>query len=233
METNSILSKLEASRKELLDLGLRNSLLNYKTPTGKGVHVVQEKSSSIFNILVKQGKPMTFIGRANKGGSDELEFIELSEPELESSYIDTKLQTNESDKKLQSRLLNTYYVANTNIEEQGVNILYLALGMLRWYESENSNEEIKAPLILIPVKLERSSAAERFRLRFTSEEIGANISLQEKMKEFDIKIPDVSDIEDFNIEEYFDTTEKAIRRNSKWHIERDSIELGFFPLGNF
>ncbi len=52
----SILEKLEASRKELLDLGLRNSLLNYKVPASKGVSIVQEKSSAIFDLLVKQSK---------------------------------------------------------------------------------------------------------------------------------------------------------------------------------
>lgn len=233
MENNSILSKLEASRRELLDLGLKNSLLNYKTPAGKGVHVVQEKSSALFDILVRQGKAMTFIGRPDKDGSIQFDFTELSQPELESSYIDTKLQTNESEKKLQSRLLNTYYTANTNIEEQGVNILYLALGMLVWFESDSSEHEINAPLILIPVKLERSSAAERFRLRYSAEEIGANISLQEKMKEFDIKIPDLSDIEDFDINEYVEKTEKAIKRFSKWRIEKDAVELGFFSFGKF
>jgi uncharacterized protein DUF4011 len=94
MENNSILSKLESLRKELLDLGLRNSLLNYKIPAGKGVDIVQEKS-------------MSFIGRSNKDESTgEFEFQELSQSDLESSYLDSKLQTNESDKKLNSRLLN-------------------------------------------------------------------------------------------------------------------------------
>jgi very-short-patch-repair endonuclease/DNA polymerase III delta prime subunit len=234
MENNSILSKLESSRKELLDLGLRNSLLNYKVPSGKGVHVVQEKSSAIFDILVKQAKSMSFVGRPNKDESTgELEFQELSQPDLESSYLDTKLQTNESDKKLHSRLLNTYYAANTNIEEQGVNILFIALGMLKWFESESSSEEILAPLVLIPVSLERSSAAERFRVRYSTEEIGANISLQEKMKEFDIKLPEMEEMEDFDIVDYFEKIEQAIRRQSKWTVERDNIELGFFSFGKF
>src|SRR5436190_9029598 len=154
MEKISILTKLEASRKELLDLGLRNSLLNYKTPASKGIKLVQEKSSSIFDILVKQGKSMSFVARSGKEENPEELFVEqLSQPDLELSYADNKLQTNENDKKLQSRLLNTFYAANTNIEEQGVNILYLALGMLKWFESDNSSEEISAPLILVPVKL--------------------------------------------------------------------------------
>ena len=35
----SILPKLEASRKELLDLGMRNTLLNYKVPKARGIQV--------------------------------------------------------------------------------------------------------------------------------------------------------------------------------------------------
>jgi hypothetical protein len=43
----------------------------------------------------------------------------------------------------------------------------------------------------------------------------------------------VPDIEDFNIEQYFDNIEKAIKRFSKWHIERNTIELGFYSFGKF
>ncbi|SEM28358.1 Protein of unknown function [bacterium A37T11] len=55
--------KLESSRKELLDLSMRNSLLNYKIPKARGLHIVQEKSAAIFDILVKLTKSMTFLGR--------------------------------------------------------------------------------------------------------------------------------------------------------------------------
>ncbi len=231
----SILAKLEASRKELLDLGLRNSLLNYKLPSNRGLHIVQEKSSSVFDILVRQAKAMSFIGRPSKDDSAlEIEFIELSESELEESYGDTKLLTNETDITLSRRLLNTYYSARTSIEEQGVNILYVSLGMLHWYESESSQEERLAPLVLIPVFLERSSARERFRVKYTLEEIGANISLQAKMKmEFDIKIPDLLEIDDFNMEEYAVEITKTVESLPRWKVEQDSIELGFFSFGKF
>ncbi|SHE49237.1 hypothetical protein SAMN04488522_101358 [Pedobacter caeni] len=43
----SILPIREASRKELLDLGMRNTLINYKVQKARGIHVVQEKSTSI------------------------------------------------------------------------------------------------------------------------------------------------------------------------------------------
>jgi hypothetical protein len=209
----SIQAKLEASRKELLDLGLRNPLLNYKTPKGKGLKIVREQSTDVYDILVRQGKAMTFL--AAKDNSE--------------NFTDTKLQTEEDEEKLQSRLLNTYYFARTSVEEQGVNILYLALGFLKWNDGEDDRS---APLLLVPVNLERSSAQERFRLRYSGVEIGANLSLQAKMKtDFNITIPDVPEAEEFDLPAYFKKIQSHI--NSAWSLDADAMELGFFSFGKY
>ena len=189
--SESILPKLEASRKELLDLGLRNPLINYKRPKSKGLQITEEKSAAIFELLVRQGKAMSFLGRAEQMGP-EIEFAEPTPDELEIAYTDTKLQTNETETSLQNKLLAIYYAAKTSLEEQGVNILYITLGMLQWYEAENSEEPKLAPLILVPVSLDRSSARERFRVRYSLEDVGHNLSFQAKMKaEFGISLPDL------------------------------------------
>src|ERR1700749_4556125 len=132
---DNIPARLAASRKELLDLGLRNPLLNYKLTKGKGVHIIDEKAGAIYELLVRQQKAMTFL--ALREGA-------LS-PEGEAKYTDTRLQTDEEEQKLQSRLLNTYYFARTSIEETGVNVLYLALGMLRWYDTCDTETLRSAP----------------------------------------------------------------------------------------
>lgn len=231
----TILPKLEASRKELLDLGMRNTLLNYKIPKVRGLHIVQEKSSSIYEIMVKQNKAMTFLGRPGKDDDEDvLELPALSEPELKDAYNDTRLQTNETEQKLQTKILNTYYFAKTSLEEQGVNILYLALGMLNWYEKGNTEEARLAPLILVPVVLERSSASERFRLRYTGSEIGVNLSLQAKMMvDFNITIPDLPESEELDIEAYVKNIQERIQHLENWKAEADAIELGFFSFGKF
>jgi superfamily I DNA and/or RNA helicase len=220
----TIQSRLAASRKELLDLGLRNPLLNYKLTNGKGVHIVDEKAAAVYDIIVRQLKAMTFL--ALKEGQ--------LLPEGDAKYQDTRLQTDEDDQKLQSRLLNTYYFARTSIEEQGVNLLYLALGMLRWYDSGDTETLRSAPLILVPVSLERSSAQERFRLRYTGSEIGANLSLQAKMKsDFNITVPDMPEAEEFDFDKYIRDIQSHITREANWSIDTDAIELGFFSFGKF
>lgn len=230
----NILPKLEASRKELLDLGMRNTLLNYKTPKARGLHIVQERSASIYDILVKQNKAMTFLGRPGKDDDSLFELPELTAEELQDAYNDTRLQTNEIEQKLQEKILSTYYFAKTSIEEQGVNILYLALGMLHWYEKGNTEEVRRAPLVLIPVSLERSSASERFRLRFTGGDVGVNLSLQAKMMvDFNITLPDLPDTDEFDIGGYLTDIADRIVHQQLWKVETDDIELGFFSFGKF
>ncbi|MDI6034703.1 DUF4011 domain-containing protein [Flavobacterium sp. LB2P84] len=233
--SESILPKLEASRKELLDLGMRNTLLNYKSSKVKGLQIVQEQSSSIYDILVRQNKAMTFLGRPGKDEEDELfELPELTEPEVQDAYNDTRLQTNEKDSKLQTKILNTYYFAKTSIEEQGVNMLYLALGILNWYEKGNTEDPRRAPLILLPVVLKRSSANERFRLRYSGTEIGANLSLQAKMMvDYSITIPDLPEEEEIDLEAYYNIIKERISHIENWKVDQDAIELGFFSFGKF
>jgi len=232
----SILPKLEASRKELLDLGMRNTLINYKIPKARGIHVVQEKSASIFDIIVRQNKAMTFLSRPGKDDDDDVvvEMPQLTEEQIEDAYNDTRLQTSETEQKLQTKILNTYYFARTSIEEQGVNILYLSLGMLNWYEQGNTTEPRQAPLVLLPVSLERSSASERFRLRYTGGDIGANLSLQAKMMaDFNITIPELGEMEDFDIKAYMEDIATRVKHHTLWNIDQDAIELGFFSFGKF
>lgn len=93
-------------------------------------------------------------------------------------HTDTRLQTRLTPSGLQKRLLELYFDARTLEEEQGVNILFLALGALKWIDPNNSANIRHAPLILVPVSLERGNAAEKFKLRLRQEEIACNLSLE-------------------------------------------------------
>lgn len=223
----TILQKLEASRRELLDLGMRNPLLNYRLPAGRGLRIVQEQSAATYDILVSQGKAMTFSPRSEKAPAD------LTSETID-NVPDAKLQTSELAATLQLRLLNTYYAARTSLEEQGVNTLYLTLGMLQWYETTTSTEVRQAPLVLVPVSLERSSARERFRLRYTGAEVEMNLSLQAKLKaEFNLLLPDMPDEEEVDVAAYIGAVEKVIKGMPGWQVVTDAIELGFFSFGKF
>src|SRR5438309_165039 len=84
--------------------------------------------------------------------------------------------------RARTELLDLYFDARTLEEEQGVNVLYLALGFLKWFEAPSSDIPRFAPLLLVPVALERGTAAERFRLRWTQEDPASNLSLLTLMR---------------------------------------------------
>ena len=63
-----VTTAIEVSREELLDLGLRNPLLNYRSSRARGVEVVDELPVEVFRILVRERRPMSF--KAAPEGSD-------------------------------------------------------------------------------------------------------------------------------------------------------------------
>ncbi|WP_308634979.1 DUF3320 domain-containing protein [Paenibacillus silvisoli] len=241
-EKGSIAAKLNVAREELLDLGLRNPLLNYRTFKARGLEIANEKPSDVYRILVSDKKKMTFLEASEKvpalksveppptegSYSDEPDELEAAK-----AYLDSKLQTNYNETQLQNRLLATFTAAKTYIEEQGVNVLYMALGMLNWYDSDQSQEARKAPLLLVPVQLDRVSARERFTVTYTEDEIGHNISLVAKMKaEFGIEIP-VFDEDSMTVNEYFEKVKESVEAQKRWSMDHDSIVIGFFSFGKF
>ncbi|MBQ4796975.1 DUF4011 domain-containing protein, partial [Pectobacterium versatile] len=84
-------------------------------------------------------------------GSKDVVFLE----EIETNHTDTKLQTKLTPKTLQKKLLDLYYDSKTLEEEQGVNILFISLGTLKWIDPNNKENIRHAPLLLLPVELVR------------------------------------------------------------------------------
>jgi hypothetical protein len=164
-----IVEKLDRARMELLDLSARNRLLNMPRSSkgARSIEIVDEKSAEIFRLLVQEGRVLTFVaGKAARSGDEadvaEVdEITDLAQPDDDiiddrgvfSRHSDTRLQTRLTPKGLQKRLLELYFDARTLEEEQGVNILYLAMGTLKWIDPSNASNIRYAPLLLLPVSL--------------------------------------------------------------------------------
>ena len=236
---------LDRARKELLELSPRNRLLD--TPRGRPrallVEVVDERSAEIFDLLVGQGRKLGFLAQPEIAESDEPDtaqdaFSGLAPPEeadldkdgVAARHRDLWLQTALAPERLQSRLLQLYYEARTTYEERGVNVLYLALGFLEWYETPSSNQARHAPLLLVPVTLTRGSAHESFRVSFSEEEIIANITLREKLKEFSLQLPELEETGDLRPAEYFAEVRFAIAGEPRFEVLPDRIVLGLFSF---
>ena len=237
-EMNSIQTKLDIARAELLDQSLRNPLINYRLSRARGVEIVDESPPDVYRILVQEGKAMSFLPKPEPEQDDNSQLFEDDEVKSDPDrHTDSKLQTDYSPTEFRRRLLNTYYTARTAIEEQGVTTLYLALGMLQWYESESSDILRRAPLILIPVEIDRASVRASFRIRYTEEDIGTNLSLQEKLKsEFSIQLPDLPDADDLEqskIPSYYQKVNSAMSHEDRWTVDTSAIALSFFSFAKF
>jgi len=233
---NAVREKIELARRELLDLGLRNSLINYRTLKARGVEVVGESPAEAYRALVVDGKRMSFAPApdAPPDGGDLPQPEEPSPEERQSRQRDSTLQTAVSSEELQKRLLNTFYAARTFVEEQGVNTLYLALGMLRWYETPASDAPRRAPLLLVPVDLTRSNARDRFHIAWSGDDIGDNLSLAAKLKtEFRLDAPPLPEAEDLDLAAWFAAWQGAVAPEKRWSVDADAIALGFFSFGKF
>ena len=111
----------------------------------------------------------------------------------------------------------------TSIEESGANILYLSLGYLSWREAENSDRELLAPLIILPVALKRTGVDARgyfkYSLEYTGEDISDNITLREKLRtDFNLELPALGDEDD--PPEYFAKIEAFVEAKQNWEVRR-------------
>ncbi len=214
------------SRRNLLDLSLRNRMLNHRVTKTRDIEVTGGQPSEILRALVTGLSALGFAGADDDqpaGGQASLEL----EPAAR------RLQTRIPASELQLRLLKIHVDARTALEEQGANLLFLALGMVEWFESPEAQEPRRAPLLLVPVALQRSGS-DRFTLRYSGEDVGTNLSFAAKLKgEYNVDLPTLADDDEIDVAAYFDAVESVISGIDRWRVARDKVVLGFFTFARF
>src|SRR5579862_2863717 len=241
-EADPIATRLKASRLDLLDLSLRNPLLNYRPSVRRGLDIIDETSAQVFSFLFAEGGSLRFhpTKKSDDAAKDgDLFFLENESPGPAAVGVGqdnppNSLATPYTREFLESRLLCTYADAKLMLQEQGVNTLFLVLGMLQWKEADDAAELRYAPLVLVPVALDRKSARSLWQLSAQEEEAGLNLSLVEKLKEFGIRLP--ADPPLHTVEDLAKLTaqvEEAIAEKKGWAVARDRMALGFFSFGKF
>lgn len=248
-----IADKLDRARMELLDLSARNRLLNMprSSKSARSIEIVDEKGAEIFRLFVREGKVFTFAsGKAAQSSEtqdgvapDEAdEIADLAQPEDDATdergvlgrHADTRLQTRLTAKGLQKRLLELFFDARTLEEEQGVNVLYLTLGTLKWIDPGNAANIRYAPLLLIPAALERGNAGEKFKLRARPEDFASNLSLEAFLdRVHGIRLPTFEASETFDLIAYVDEVAEAVAAKPGWTVQHDDVVLGFFSFAKF
>jgi len=227
---------LESARRKLVETGTRNRLIhvNRTNKRANALNIINERSEDVFRLLRADSKRMRFhaTGKDADEEQDELHLVEREEsPPDENRYLDLVLETPLGAEALQRRLLRLYTDANTAEEEQGINILYLAMGFLSWFEDKSSTMPREAPLILLPVELVRNERGSTFDIRCRDDDVVTNLPLQERLKaDFGIQLPEIDDSESWTPATYFAQVELAVAFQPRWRIDSDGMQLGFFSF---
>lgn len=210
----------------LLDLSLRNRLINFR-PSGRSLVLaipdlpgVEDKlaGGARFRVLPRESTDEAFLREELKAGH---------------------LRSDATQAETQKRLLNLFRIAKSSIEETGANVLYLALGFLKWYESETSETERLAPLILLPITLIRnaSGGGYSYTLSLSDEPLRPNVTLLEKLRvEFGIETEGLDDLPEdesgIDVPLILRSFRSAIRDMPRWEVEATAC-LGLFSFNKF
>lgn len=156
--------------------------------------------------------------------SDEIELPPLEEEALDPNrHADDILQAHATPSALDRSLRRIAEQALTTIEEQGVNALYLALGMLHYQDAADSERELRAPIVLLPVALSRRSAGSGFTIKVADDEPAINPALAEYLqRSYGLTLPTLPDsgtmAEDYNLQTLLDEIARLVKDKAGWNV---------------
>ena len=202
-------NRVEQWKRKLLDLSMRNPLLNARE--GRKFLPIQQ-------------------GGVYSNAEDETSIVPYSSTEAgDKMSIESEL----TEKELKKRLKELYTTSRSMYNESGINSLFLAVGFLNW--KENNRDEFRhAPLLLVPAELIRQNAAPGYKLQRTDEDAVVNFCLVEMLcSQFGLEVGDIAGggmgdgDPDFN--EVFKAFANAVKGKKEWSIST-SVALGIFSF---
>src|SRR3954471_5210821 len=189
-------ARVQQWKNALLDLSLRNRLINYTQRSGLALTVPGSALGVLENFL-HDGTPITLLPGDQLAAVQQERGIatarELPEEQLTELLVERReLHADVTRGGYLPTLRNLAYKAKTVLEETGANNLYLALGSLVW---ELDGRPLCSPLILIPVVLAPMGRTGAYRLSL--DESGSstpNYCLLEKLRQLHgLSIPQLAE----------------------------------------
>ncbi|MCL2750595.1 MAG: DUF4011 domain-containing protein, partial [Coriobacteriia bacterium] len=235
-----MLTKTDMWEKALLDLSLRNNLLNMK---------ITKKLTPLASASLPELEDTFYKGRSLSIAPRPLEWLMDGKPTFEiasavgqhmdlliSELTAGRLRSFLSEGELASTMTSMFRAAKSAIEETGSSPLYLALGALRW-QKPGDDSSYFAPLILLPVELTRQFARSEYRLNLRDDDPQVNISLLELLRrDYGIDItglePLPRDEHGVDVQMVFNTFRQKIMQQQGWEI-LECAALGLFSFSQF
>ena len=236
--------RLAKWKSRLLDLTLRNRLLNFK-PSKTTLRVLCPDLAAFEDTLAEgkefklRAKPLMMAGSdtrdasvyAARNGADPLDALALDALGRGEIIVDAP------EDALDARLLEIFRAASTGLEEGGANTLYLAFGFLHWKEEVQAETVLQAPILLVPVTLTRQSVRSGFRLTRHDDDALVNPTLLQKLaQDFSLKLPSFDvlpgDDKGIDVGRILQTFRLHVGELRGWEV-KDTIELGIFSFTKY
>jgi very-short-patch-repair endonuclease len=237
--------RLARWQRKLLDLSLRNNLLNFRGAK-KSLRLDAPEPSALEDIL-SDGSPIRLLARPDlMDGADPRDQAiheRRSREDVRREHALDALKRREvfvsvDEKELETRLVDLYRTARTTMQEGGANTLFLALGFLNWTRDGKGGQKYKAPLILIPVSLHRKSARSGFTVVLHEDEPRFNPTLVEMLRQ-DFKLNlGVADGElphddaGLDVALIWKTVSHAVRDIKGWEVSEEVV-LAMFSFAKY
>ena len=236
-------TKQQIWERKLLDFTLRNNLLNMRI--GKKVIPFISYHIDKLEDYIQSGEHYQLL--PNPAGKDmPIEASGIYNSMLYKQDLEEFITKELSDKKLHSYLKEAeliegvkhlYRASRTAIEENGANSLFLVLGILKWFETPQSERPRYAPLLLLPVEIVRNGGCKKYVLRARDEEIILNITLVELLKQkYEIVMPGLSplptDESGVDVKKIFSIIRTCIMHEKGWDVIEECM-LGLFSFNKF
>lgn len=229
------MDRLEIWKRRLLDLTLRNKLLNFKD--AKKSIALECPDPARLEDLLSSGKQFKLLARTEVLGEGDQRSAELfadrHHDDGRRRYIlealaRGDLHTRIVEKELDARLIELFRLARTSFEEGGANILFLALGFLQWTQN-TTGRSCRAPLLLVPASLQRSSVRSGFRLSMHEDDARFNPTLMELLRQdFKLRMPELegdlpTDDSGLDVSRIWRIVRTHIRDLQGWEVTEDVI----------
>lgn len=221
MSRFDIAEAIERFRENLLELTNRNPLLNYRRSQRRTIGLIQLDVDQAYAALVSHQRSV----RLDPIPEEDEEWA-IGPPPIDALLTELLPERFESVAKSVSR------DAKVAIEETGINYLHLALGMLRWRDKTARNKWLSAPLILIPVNIERTYDGRRrqyvYKVFWTEDDVKTNLSLCKRLSmDFGIALPEFTD--DTLPSQYLQFVTEAVTAQPDWQVLPEGL-IGFFSF---
>jgi very-short-patch-repair endonuclease len=238
--------RLEHWKQKLLDLSMFNRLLNF-AETKKTVRLCAHELEALCERM-QQGGRVRILPRPDLGAGDGDQARDLALAsqraghDVVQDYLAEELRAGrlraELDAEaLDERLIEIFRHARTSLEESGANTLYLAIGFLKYFESRESEKPRRAPLLLLPLTVERTSVTEGVRFVLDDAEPRLNQTLlQFLQRDFELRVglgelpPESEDGVDAAA--VLDAFRRAVVAMPRWEVETTAC-IGFFSFTKY